>query len=73
MAFEYVKIRGSNAGPFFCSIIGEPRAAFDQQLHGCLIFSDLDNSRYKGHRFTIGSASHKAEMATLMLILYSVK
>ena len=61
---EYVRMRGSFSGPLFCSVIGKPisRATVDQQLHRSLSFSNLDTSRYKGHSFRIGSASHKAEI-----------
>lgn len=60
----YVELRGQSPGPLFCSVLGKPvnRSAFDQQLHRSLGFCRLDSSRYKGHSFRIGAATHKAQM-----------
>ena len=60
----YLQLRGSQPGPLFCSITGQPisRHAFDCQLHKTLKFCHLDGSKYKGHSFRIGAATYRAEL-----------
>lgn len=60
---EYLNLRGPRTGPLFITITGAtvPRELFVELLTRALIHCGLDPSRYKGHSFRIGAASHAAE------------
>ena len=59
---EYCKLRGAQPGPLFCQPDLAPISVyqFNTELSRCLQFCGLDTSRYKGHSFRIGAASHAA-------------
>ena len=56
---NYVRLRGSNPGPLFCSLTGNAisRTWFSKNLQACLQVLDIDHSRYKLHSFRIGAAT----------------
>ena len=60
---NYFNLRGFTPGPLFIMPDGSPiqRAVFCNKLKTVLKLCDLDPSRYKGHSFRIGAASHAAE------------
>lgn len=60
---DYMRVRGANAGPLFCHVGGRSvsRLSFDRILHKALKFCNLDSTRYKGHSFIIGAATHAAQ------------
>ena len=60
---DYCRIRGSQPGPLFChqNIAPVTVNQFNSELSRCLKFCGLDTSRYKGHSFRIGAASHAAD------------
>ena len=59
---EYLSIRGHQPGPLFVSAGGQAvsRELFVNLLFRALVHCNLDPSRYKGHSFRIGAASHAA-------------
>lgn len=60
---EYLEIRGHQPGPLFLTAEGQAvsRELFVNFLSRALVHCKLDPSRYKGHSFRIGAASHAAE------------
>ena len=60
---QYLNLRGYNPGPIFISLSRQPisRDFFCQLLNRTLTYCNLDPSRYKGHSFRIGAATHAAE------------
>ena len=60
---DYCRLRGSQPGPLFChqNIAPVTVNQFNSELSRCLKFCGLDTSRYKGHSFRIGAASHAAD------------
>ncbi|XP_069102502.1 uncharacterized protein [Argopecten irradians] len=56
----YVKQRGASSGCLFIDKLSNPlsRRRFESLVHDCLLTCGLDASRYKGHSFRIGGASH---------------
>ena len=60
---DYCRIRGSQPGPLFChqNIAPVTVNQFNSELSRYLKFCGLDTSRYKGHSFRIGAASHAAD------------
>ncbi|RUA06911.1 MAG: hypothetical protein DSY43_00975 [Gammaproteobacteria bacterium] len=60
---EYLRLRGSKPGPLFQSQEGLPvsRSEFTSRLSAVIKLCGLDPSRYKGHSFRIGAASHAAD------------
>ena len=60
---DYCRQRGSDPGPLFCqqSLVPISVYQFNTELSRCLNFCGLDASRYKGHSFRIGAASHAAD------------
>lgn len=60
---EYLNIRGHQPGPLFVSSWDQAvsRDMFVDFLSKALVHCRLDPSRYKGHSFRIGAASHAAE------------
>ncbi|XP_068748893.1 uncharacterized protein [Montipora capricornis] len=60
---EYLDIRGHQPGPLFLTTEGQAvsRELFVNFLSRALVHCNLDPSRYKGHSFRIGAASHAAE------------
>ena len=60
---EYLEIRGHQSGPLFLTTEGQAvsRELFVNFLSRALVHCNLDPSRYKGHSFRIGAASHAAE------------
>lgn len=59
---NFLRARGNTPGPLFSSNSGQAisREQFCQFLNLALIHCNLDSSRYKGHSFRIGAASHAA-------------
>ena len=59
----YLALRGRQEGAIFVTQTGAPvtRDAFTSQLSEAIRLCGLDRSRYKGHSFRIGAASHAAE------------
>lgn len=59
---NYLKLRGDTPGPLFRFVDFSPvsRAYFSSKLSIVLKSCSLDPSRYKGHSFRIGAASHAA-------------
>ena len=57
---KYLSIRGRTTGPLFIDLLGKPvtRMSFSKILSSSLSLSQLDSSRYKGHSFRIGAATH---------------
>lgn len=60
---DYLSRRGYSPGPLFILGDGSPvsRAAFTEKLSMAIKYCGLDPSRYKGHSFRIGAASHAAD------------
>ena len=60
---SYLSLRGNSTGPLFKAMDGSPisRTYFASQLSLAISLCGLDPSRYKGHSFRIGAASHAAE------------
>ena len=61
---QYLSPRGSKPGPHFVLVDGSPvtQAFFSVKLSMATIkYCSLDLSRYKGHSFRIGAASHAAD------------
>ena len=60
---KYLALRGLRPGAIFLSKDGLPvlRATFSKQLSMACHLCGLDPSRYKGHSFRIGAASHAAD------------
>ena len=60
---SYIELRGNSSGPLFQALDGSPitRSVFTSRLAIILRLCGLDPSRYKGHSFRIGAASHAAE------------
>lgn len=60
---DYLQIRGSQPGTLFITLSGGivSRDTFCNCLASALKYCNLDSSRYKGHSFRIGAASHAAE------------
>lgn len=59
----YLQARGRKSGPLFQMPNGSPvpRSILTEKLFTALKFSGLDPSRYKGHSFRIGAATHAAD------------
>ena len=59
----YLQARGNTPGALFQMPKGSPvpRAVFTEKLSMALKFSGLDPTRYKGHSFRIGAATHAAD------------
>lgn len=60
---NYLAMRGTRPGPLFMTGDGLPisRATFSNQLSLAIQLCGLSPSRYKGHSFRIGAASHAAD------------
>ena len=60
---EYLSIRGHQPGLLFISTRSQAvsREMFVNFLSRALVHCNLDPSRYKGHSFRIGTASHAAK------------
>ena len=60
---KYLALRGSKPGPLFVTELGAVinRAAFTEKLSLAIRISGLNPSRYKGHSFRIGAASHATD------------
>ena len=60
---DYIDLRGLADGPLFQTLDGQPvtRTAFSELLSLAVQYCGLDPSKYKGHSFRIGAASHAAE------------
>ena len=63
LLLDYLALRGRQVGAIFVTQTGAPvtRDAFTSQLSEAIRLCGLDPSRYKGHSFRIGAASHAAE------------
>lgn len=63
LMLDYLQVRGDDEGPIFRTQSGAPvsRNMFAAYLSETITFCGLDPSRYKGHSFRIGAASHAAE------------
>ena len=59
---RYFSLRGSLPGPLFQQLTGAPvtRSEFDEWLARVITHCGLDSTKYKGHSFRIGAASHAA-------------
>lgn len=59
----YLSFWGDSPGPLFRALDGSPvaRTQFASQLSLAISLCGLDPSRYKGHSFRIGTASHAAD------------
>ena len=59
---RYFSLRGSVPGPLFQQLNGAPvtRSEFDEWLKRVITHCGLDSTKYKGHSFRIGVASHAA-------------
>ena len=59
---RYFPLRGSMPGPLFQHLNGVPvtRTEFDEWLARVIKHCGLDSTKYKGHSFRIGAASHAA-------------
>ncbi|XP_062589074.1 uncharacterized protein LOC134250724 isoform X1 [Saccostrea cucullata] len=57
--WDYIKLRGQNAGPLFMFQDKSPisRQYFNQQLKISLTFLNYDTKSYKGHSFRIGATT----------------
>ena len=57
---RFFSVRGSVPGPLFQHLNGDPvtRSEFDEWLARVIKSCELDSTRYKGHSFRIGAASH---------------
>ena len=62
LLIDYLALRGNRAGALFINQAGTPvaRETFASQLPEAVRLCGLDPSRYKGHSFRIGAASHAA-------------
>ena len=60
---SYLSLRGNSTGPLFRALDGSPvsRTHFANQLSLAISLCVLDPSRYKGHSFRIGAASHATD------------
>ena len=60
---KYLALRGTGPGPIFITVDGLPvsHSKFSQHLSRAIQLCGLAPSRYKGHGFRIGAASHAAE------------
>ena len=60
--FRYFSLRGSAPGPLFQHLTGVPvnRTEFDRWLARVITHCRLESTKYKGHIFRIGPASHAA-------------
>ena len=60
---KYLAFRGFHPGPLFMTVDGLPvtRSWFSTQLSFAIQLCGVFSSRYKGHSFRIGAASHAAE------------
>ena len=60
---KYLALRGTGPGPIFITVDGLPvsRSKFSQHPSRAIQLCGLAPSRYKGHSFHIGAASHAAE------------
>lgn len=60
---KYLALRGSRPGAIFISVDGlvVSRSNFSQRLSMAIQLCGLAPSRYKGHSFRIGAASHAAD------------
>ena len=60
---KYLALRGTGPSPIFITVDGLPvsRSKFSQHLSRVIQLCGLAPSRYKGHSFRIGAASHAAE------------
>ena len=63
LILEFLHLRGNKPGPLFIMQDGCPvtRSVFSEKLFLCIKYCGLDPSRYKGHSFRIGAASHAAD------------
>lgn len=63
LLLNYIVLRGTQPGPFFSTVDGAPvsRTSFTDLLSLAIRYCGLDPSRYKGHSFRIGAATHAAE------------
>ena len=63
LILEFLHLRGNTPGPLFIMWDGYPvtRSVFSETLSNCIKYCGLDPSRYKGHSFRIGAASHAAD------------
>jgi len=63
LLLEYMVLRGNSPGPLFQHPDGSPvsRTEFSAKLNFAIKACGLDPTRYKGHSFRIGAASHAAE------------
>ena len=59
---RYFSLRGSVLRPLFQHLTGVPvnRMEFDEWLASAIKHCGLDSTKYKGHSFTTGAASHAA-------------
>ena len=60
---KYLDMRGTRPGPIFATVDGSPvsRSSFSHRLSMAIQLCGLAPSRYKGHSFRIGAASHAAD------------
>lgn len=60
---SYLQVRGGHDGPLFQTLDGLPisRRVFNTYLSRVIRTCGLEPSRYKGHSFRIGAASHAAQ------------
>ena len=60
---SYLRLRGNSPGPLFMMADFSPvsRSYFSSTLSTVLKFCSMDPTRYKGHSFRIGAASHAAD------------
>lgn len=63
LLLDYLALRGEHPGAIFVTQLGIPvsRDEFSSRLQTAVRYCGLDSSRYKGHSFRIGAASHAAE------------
>ena len=63
LLLQYLAKRGNHPGPLFITVDGLPvsRSVFSAQLSMAISLGGLAPSRYKGHSFRIGVASHAAD------------
>ena len=64
LILDYVKLRGSKSGPFFCfaNLQHVTRSFFSSRLSKCLSFCGFNTKLYKSHSFRIGGASYLASL-----------
>ena len=60
---NYVRVRGSDPGPFFCFAYGCPltKAVFIARVKSMLLASGISPDQYSGHSFRVGTATAAAE------------